>query len=105
MIVIERFHVGLDPIFGSLLCEWLPGEVVILKKFLDQHGSGLRACAWAQGFRMELNTTDLNKQEYSREKSEAIPLHLMNIAPDHENASSFQILLFWLWGNSAQNSV
>jgi hypothetical protein len=46
MIVIERFHVGLDPIFGSLLSEWFPGEVVILKQFLHEHRSRLRTSGW-----------------------------------------------------------
>jgi hypothetical protein len=40
-----------------------------------------------------LGPTDLNKQEYSSEKGRTILIHLMNIAPDHENASSFQIIL------------
>jgi hypothetical protein len=51
---------------------------------------------------MEFNTTDLNKQEYSGEKSGAIPLHSVNIAPDHENASSFQIILWSGWEKDDQ---
>ena len=67
---------------------------MILKKFLNQHGSGLRTCAMTQGLRLQLCPTYLNKQEYSSEKSGAVPMHSVNIAPDHENASSFQIILF-----------
>jgi hypothetical protein len=50
---------------------------------------------------MEFSTTDLNKQEYSCEKTGAKPLHLVNIAPDHENASSFQIILWSGWEKDA----
>ncbi len=94
MIVVERLHVGLDPVLSLLLGKWLACEVMVLKKFLNQHGSGLRTCARTQVFRMELSTTDLNKQDYSGEKNGAMPLHSENIAPDHENASSFRIILF-----------
>ena len=61
MIVVERLHVGLDPVLSLLLGKWFTRKVMILKKLLNQHCSGLRTCARTQGFRLELGPTDLNK--------------------------------------------